>query len=130
MVGIHACTHTFVCLLPTTQPTTEPPAEPTYQSTAKPTAKPTAEATPKTTDASGFLRNRAAHLNDYVRQLARKPQPTIELLIVHFSGCETSPTGDDNAPGDSPAYKVGTRVVHERHRLPVCSAVDCQRLAR
>ena len=32
------------------------------------------------------LQNRAAHISQpFVRQIARKPQPPIELLIVHFS---------------------------------------------
>jgi hypothetical protein len=65
-----------------------------------------------------------------VRQIARKPQPPIELLIVHFSRFTSIPTGDDDAPGDSPACEVGPRVVHGRHGLPVCSVAHYQQVPR
>jgi hypothetical protein len=75
------------------------------------------------------LQNRAAHRSErrFVRQIARKPQPPVELLIVHFSRCTTEPTGDDDAPGDSPACEVDPRVVHGRQSHPVRNAIiECQ----
>jgi hypothetical protein len=40
------------------------------------------------------------------------------------------PSGDDDAPGDSPACEPFPRVVHGRQRRPVRITVDCQRLAQ
>jgi hypothetical protein len=48
--------------------------------------------------------------------------------MVHFSRFESTPSGDDDAPGDSAACEGTPRVVHSR---PVRIAViECQRHAR